>query len=138
MICPENAITMQDRKFENFAHGMALTTDAFLRKFDRENTLFINILTNITIYCDFWEFSTPSLVPDIGIVAGTDITAVDTASLDLIKAENLLPSGLPAGKELLDSGHLFERIHGKDPYVMVNDLAELYGTSTAYSLTEVK
>ena len=139
MICPENAISMEDRKFEDFSRGMAMVTGKFLKKFAPENLLFINFLTNITIYCDCWEFSTPSLVPDIGIVAGEDIAAIDTASLDMIKTENLLPSGLPKGRELLDvDGHLFEKIHAKDPYKMVTFLQEYYDCSAEYGVEEVK
>jgi len=139
MICPENAISMEDRKFEDFSRGMAMITAKFLKKFEAGNTLFINFLTDITIYCDCWEFSTPSLVPDIGIVAGEDIAAVDTASLDMIRTEDLLESGLPKGRKLLDvDGHLFEKIHAKDPYVMVKFLTEYYDCSAEYEIEEVK
>ncbi|MCD6308447.1 MAG: DUF362 domain-containing protein [Candidatus Latescibacteria bacterium] len=139
MICPEKAISMEERTFENFSRGMAMVTAAFLRKFEPEDLLFINVLTNITIYCDCWEFSTPSLVPDIGIVAGGDIAAVDTASLDMIRTENLLPNGLPKGRELLDiEGHLFEKIHAKNPYTMVCYLTEYYDCGTDYEITEVR
>ncbi len=139
MICPEKAITMQNRTFDDFASGMAQVTAKFLGKFKREVALFINILTNITVYCDCWEFSTPSLVPDVGIVAGDDIAAVDTASLDLIKWENFLPSGLPVGRGLGEQdGHLFEKIHGKDPYLMVRLLQDFYDCTTKYELNEIK
>ena len=139
MICPENAISMEDRKFEDFSRGMALVTAAFLKKLGPDNLLFINFLTNITIYCDCWEFSTPSLVPDIGIIAGEDIAAVDTASLDMIKTENLIPNGLPKERKLLDvEGHLFEKIHAKDPYVMVKFLKEYYDCTAEYEVKEVK
>jgi uncharacterized Fe-S center protein len=138
MICPENAITMGERKFADFARGMAKVTAAFLKKFSQENTMFINFLTNITVYCDCWGFSTPSLVPDIGILLGKDITAIDTASLDMIKAEDLIPNGLPKGRVLVEGNHLFEKIHGKDPYLMVRYLTEEYGGRTDYQIFEVK
>ena len=139
MICPEKAITVDDQTFENFAHGMAKVTASFLKKFEPENLLFINILTQITMYCDCWGMSSPALVPDIGIVAGEDLTAVDTASLDMIKAENLLANGLPKNKTLLEGDrHLFERIHGKDPYLMLTLLQKYYDCSTEYEVAEVK
>jgi len=139
LVCPEDAISIENRTFDDFASGMALVTAKFLEKFSRDNLLFINVLTNITIYCDCWEFSTPSLVPDIGIVAGTDLAAVDTASLDMIKTENLLSNGLPVGRELVDvEGHLFEKIHAKDPYLMISLLQKYYECTTKYKLTEVK
>jgi hypothetical protein len=139
MVCPRKAIKMSKRRFEDFSKGMALVTAKFLKRFKPENLLFINVLTNITIYCDCWSLSTASLVPDIGIVAGNDIVAVETASLDLVKTEDLLKNGLPKGRELLTKkGHLFEKIHGKDPYLMVSELKKHYGGSMIYDLKDVK
>lgn len=138
MICPKGALTMEDRQFRDFSQGMALVAAAFLKRFSPENLLFINLLTNITMYCDCWGFSTPSLVPDIGLLAGEDIAAIDTASLDLVKAENLLPSGLPKNRVLGEGAHLFEKIHGKDPYVMLQYLQEYYPCTGQYELVTVR
>jgi uncharacterized Fe-S center protein len=138
MICPSKALTLEDRTFDDFARGMALTTAAFLKKHDPRDMVHINVLTEITIFCDCWGMSTPSLVPDIGIVASDDLVAADTASLDLIKTDDLLPQGLPAGRKLAKGRHLFEQIHGKDPYLMLKYLAELGGGTAAYELTPVK
>ncbi len=138
MICPKGALTMEDRRFHDFSRGMAMVTAAFLKKFAPERLLFINVLTNITMYCDCWGFSSPSLVPDIGIVAGEDIAAVDTASLDLIKVENFLPSGLPKNRTLGEGTHLFEKIHAKDPHIMLRFLQEYYPCTDRYELDTVK
>ena len=82
--------------------------------------------------------STPSLVPDIGILVSDNICAIENASLDMIKTENLLYNGLPKGRELLEGdGHLFERIHGKDPYLMIRELSKMNGQSGKYVLREV-
>ncbi|MFC1504828.1 DUF362 domain-containing protein [Spirochaetota bacterium] len=138
-VCPSGAIRMENRKFQDFSKGMAKITAAFLKKFNPKNILFINILLNITIFCDCWGMSTASLVPDIGILASDDIVSIDIASLDLIKEEDLLEKGLPKGRKLLKKGkHLFEKIHGKDPYLMLDYLHELYGGSKKYTIEEVK
>ena len=139
LVCPAKAITMLDRTFDDFAQGMAITTAKFLGHFDPADRLFINIITDVTLYCDCWGFSSPSLVPDVGILIGDDIAAIDTASLDMIRTEDFIASGLPKGKELNDGeGHLFERVHGKDPYLMVRYLAEYMECSTEYEVEEVK
>ena len=139
LICPTGAIKMQGRKFEDFAKGMALVTSAFLKKFKPENLLFVNFLMNITIFCDCWGFSTLPLVPDIGILSSNDIAAIDTASLDMIKVENFLPNGMPKNRKLLKKGkHLFERIHAKDPYLMIKYLEEIYDCSSKYKIEEIK
>ncbi|MDP2984929.1 MAG: DUF362 domain-containing protein [Candidatus Latescibacter sp.] len=138
MICPQGAVTMEGHQFRDFSRGMALVTAAALKKFAPENLLFINFLTNITMYCDCWGFSSPSLVPDIGILAGEDIAAIDTASLDMIKSENFLPSGLPKDRKLGEGRHLFEQIHGKDPYIMLEYLKEYYPCTSGYELEMVR
>jgi uncharacterized Fe-S center protein len=82
--------------------------------------------------------STPSLVPDIGILAGRDIVAIEQATLDLIRTEDLIPGTLPQGWELGGHGHLFERIHGKDPFAVIEYLHEFGLGSPDYSLTEIQ
>ena len=52
MICKDKALEMPDRRFNDFAMGMAKVTEKFLSNFDPENLLFINVLLNITVYCD--------------------------------------------------------------------------------------
>jgi hypothetical protein len=56
----------------------------------------------------------------------------------MVKHENLMESGLPKGRKLHDEGHLFERIHGKDPYIMLDYLKELRGADREYDLKTVK
>jgi uncharacterized protein len=138
-VCPQKALRMKNALFFDFAQGMALVTAKFLKKYNPENLLFINILIDVTMFCDCWGFTTPSVVPDIGILASEDIVAVETASLDLIKVENFIPQGLPKNRKLMDNqGHLFERIHGKDPYAMVRLLEKEYGGSSKYLMEEVR
>ncbi len=137
LICPAKAISIVGGGYRDFQRGMALTTSAVLKTFDPQNVLFINILTDITIFCDCWGMTTPALVPDIGILAGRDIVAIEQASLDLIRTENLIPGALPKGLALGAQGHLFERVHGKDPYVVVEYLAELGHGSRQYALQTI-
>jgi uncharacterized protein len=137
MICPEKSIKMENRKFTDFAEGMAQVTAAFLHHFKPEQLLFINVLTQITMYCDCWGMTTPALVPDVGILASDDIVGIETASLDLIRTENLLPNGLPKGRALMKTkGHLFEKLHGKDPYEMIRRLQHHYAGNERYELRE--
>ena len=56
---------------------------------------YINVLTAITALCDCWGMTTPALVPDIGIMASDDIVAIERASIDAIKIEDLIPAGIP-------------------------------------------
>lgn len=138
LICPQQALTMVGGRYRDFQRGMALATRAVLDNFPKENRVFINLLMNVTIFCDCWGMTTASLVPDIGILAGRDIVAIEQASLDRIRCEDLIPHSLPAGWELGTRGHLFERVHGKDPHAVVEFLAELGLGDRKYTLREIE
>ncbi len=130
-VCPNEAIVLDSHNNEDFQAGMALATRVVLDLFKPENRFFINLATSMTALCDCWGMTTPSLVPDVGLFASYDIVAIETATLDSIKTENLIPEGIPTGYELGSSGHLFQRLHGKDPYVQIEALArENLGTSS--------
>ncbi|MHB0937942.1 MAG: DUF362 domain-containing protein [Armatimonadota bacterium] len=138
--CPTEAISMEQPgdKFRLFQQGMAAATREALTFFEPGRVLYLSALLNITPLCDCWGFTTPSIVPDVGILASDDIVSIEQAALDLIKAEHLIPGTLPdqlcpPGTE----GHLFERIHGKDPYEQVRQVAAIGLGSTEYELIDV-
>ncbi|MEI6210653.1 MAG: DUF362 domain-containing protein [bacterium] len=138
LICPEKALSMTGGRYRDFQRGMALTTKTVLANFPAQNRIFINMLMNIAIFCDCWGMTTASLVPDVGILAGSDIVAVEQATLDLIRTENLIASALPANWQLGKTGHLFERVHGKDPHAVVEFLEELGMGKRQYTLREIE
>jgi uncharacterized Fe-S center protein len=137
-VCPAGAISLTDSSYYDFQKGLAICTKTVLDVFDPGNVFYINLLIQITAMCDCWGITTPSLVPDIGVMSSWDITAIETASLDQIRYENLNPEGVPAGIILGGSGHLFERLHGKDPYSQIRFLEELGLGSGEYSLEMIK
>jgi uncharacterized protein len=137
LICPEHAISMKGGAYVDFQRGMALTTKAILDTFGPGHVLFINFLVDITVFCDCWGMTTPRLIPDIGILAGRDIVAIEQATLDLIKPEDLIPGMLPEYMRLGSGKHLFEQIHGKDPYVVIEFLAELGHGRRDYRIKEI-
>ena len=138
MACPVKALTRTGNTFQPFQEGLALVTKAVIGEMGAENIFYINVLMNITIFCDCWGMSTPSLVPDIGILASDNLAGIEKATLDLIKTEDLLKSGLPAGRRLRSGKHLFEKIHGKDPYLITGILEKKKLGSRKYKLSEVE
>ena len=129
---------LDSHDYADFQSGMALTTKTVLDTFAPGSVYFINVLTMITALCDCWGMTTPSLVPDIGIMASDDIVAIERASIDAIKVEDLIPVGVPAGMKLGTEGHLFQRLHGKNPYVQLDKL-EACGLGTQeYELVEIR
>lgn len=137
-VCPQGAIAIDAATFGDFQEGMATSTAAVLSSFAPERVLYINLLLHMTYLCDCWGFTTPALHPDVGLLVARDIVAIEQASLDLVSHENLLLLGLPKGKSIGDHGHLFERVHGKDPFVQVRALERHGLGSREYELVEVE
>ena len=136
--CPKGAITIDAGGFRYFQHGMALTTRAALRTFEPGSVLYITVLLHITPFCDCWGFTTPAIVPDIGIVAGDDIIAVETAALDLIKAENFIEGSLTPPLGRAGDGHLLQQIHGKDPYIQIQECFKVGLGDNKYRLAKIQ
>ena len=137
-VCPTKAISLTGATYLDFQKGMALCTKTVLDTFKEGNVFYINLLISITAMCDCWGITTPYLVPDIGVMSSWDLAAIETASLDQIKFEKLLPEGVPEGYKLGKKGHLFERLHGKDPYTQIQFLEEYKLGTWKYTLEMVK
>ncbi len=137
-VCPTGAISLDAHNYVDFQTGMALATKKVLDTFAPGSVFYINFLTNITVICDCWGISTPPLVPDIGVMASRDIVAVERACLDAIKPENFIPDGVPQGLPLGETGHLFERIHGKNPFIQLEELEKQGLGTQSYELIIVK
>lgn len=137
-ICPTGAITVDNHGYEDFQTGLALCTKTVVDTFAPGNVYYINVLISITALCDCWGMTTPSLVPDIGIMASDDIVSIEKASMDAIRIEDLIPVGVPKGMELSGEGHLFQQLHGKDPYLQLQKLVEQGLGSMNYELEVVE
>lgn len=136
--CPTGAITATANQFRDFQTGMALSTKTCLAGYRPEDIYYINFLTNMTVLCDCWGFTTPNVVPDVGVLGGQDIVAIEKASLDLIRVEDFIPDGVPEGYVLGEEGHLFQRIHGKDPFIQLEELERIGMGTPDYELCEIK
>ena len=65
--------------------------------------IYLSFVTNVSPDCDCWSFSDAPVVADIGVLASTDIVAIDQAAYDLVVAATGLPGGrgegMPAGSD---------------------------------------
>jgi hypothetical protein len=136
--CPEHAIRFDDRNIYYFQCGLAAATREVLKHFDPASVLFINVLLGITSFCDCWGFTTPSIVPDIGITASRSIMPVEKASLEMVKEEDFIEGSLPGHVQRRPGpGHLLQQIWGKDPYDQIRAGEEMGLGPSDYELEEV-
>jgi len=137
--CPQQAITIEGDGSERFQGAMARTTKAILDTFEENSVLYINQLTSVTPFCDCWGFSSPSIVPDVGILVGTDIVSVEKASIDMIRNEDLIPGSIPEQMEIADADvHLLQKLHKKDPYLQCVESAKVGLGSMEYTIKEIE
>ncbi|MDR2403719.1 MAG: DUF362 domain-containing protein [Spirochaetaceae bacterium] len=136
-VCPAGAIISTGSSYLDFQQGLALCTKTVLDSFEPGNVFYINLLISITAMCDCWGMTTPSLVPDIGLMSSWDLAAIESASLDQIRYERLNPEGVPTGITLGEKGHLFERLHGKDPYAQIRFIEDFSLGSRDYALEKI-
>jgi uncharacterized Fe-S center protein len=137
-VCPSGAISLGESLYLDFQKGLALCAKTVLDTFEPSNVFYINLLIAITAVCDCWGMTTSSLVPDIGVMSSWDMAAIETASLDQIKIENLNPKAVPGGELAGSKGHLFERLHGKDPYSQIDFIEEMELGKREYELDMIK
>ncbi|MGA1843776.1 MAG: DUF362 domain-containing protein [bacterium] len=61
-------------------------------------TFFINFLIHITPQCDCFDHTDTPICPDLGILASTDVVAIDQASADLVNQSQGIPNTALNGK----------------------------------------
>ena len=136
--CPVHAITIDESSYKHFQEGMARTVKEVLSFFKSKIVIYINVIMDVTPLCDCWGFSTPSIVPDVGIMGSRDFVALEQAAIDSISLKNYIEGSLPDQLSMGKGKHLFERIHGKDPYIQV-DAAEMAKLGTKkYTIVKVE
>lgn len=117
--CPSGAIGISwesetglvQRKMAEFALGALTGKDG---KF-----LGVSFALNITPDCDCYPWSDAAMVPDVGILAGTDPVALDQASYDLVNAQEGLPD-TALGRKGRSAPDKFAAVHqGVDPTVQL-------------------
>ena len=87
---------------------------------------YINVLKNISVDCDCDAHGAKPTCPDLGILASTDILAVDQASIDMVYA---LPEK--------DKYDIVERIESRKGLHQLEYMAELNMGNRNYNLVEI-
>jgi uncharacterized Fe-S center protein len=130
--CSEGVFSLPPQAKERFQLYLAEAAAGVLSRF-RSKVAFINFIQDVTPLCDCVAPSGLPVVPDIGILASTDVVAVDKASLDLI-AQNK-PIGEFAN---FSSSDVLGKINATDSLIQLRAAQELDLGNIAYELKEQK
>ena len=131
-VCPEEAYCSPAGAKERFQIYLAHSASGVLSQFHNK-AAFINFIQDVTPLCDCAAPSGLPVVPDVGILASTDVVAAEKASLDLISKAK--PIGKYAGTVYTD---ILGQIHSTDSLVQIRTAQELGLGSTTYQLREVE
>jgi uncharacterized Fe-S center protein len=127
-LCPEDVYSMPPQAQERFQISLAHAAVGVLSRF-HSKVAFINFVQDVTPLCDCATPSGLPVVPDIGILASTDVVAIDKASLDLIGQSK------PLGKFAnISSPDILGKINGTDSLIQIRTAQELDLGSMEYQL----
>lgn len=111
---------------EEFMERMMESAKAVVDYFG-SNITFINVMRNMSVSCDCeGTAAMPVVTPDVGILASTDICAIDTACVDLVYAMN---------EE--DHKDLVERMESRHGLRQLSYMHELGMGNTRYKLIDI-
>lgn len=130
--CPEGAIGIQWKTEPDAIQEKIVEHVAGAVAGKEGKVIYLSFITNVSPDCDCWHFSDASIVPDIGVLASTDIVAIDQASYDLVKQSRGLSGS--RGEGMAEGSDKFQAITGIDG-TLAMDYAEKHGLgSRAYEL----
>jgi len=130
--CPEKVFSLPPQAKERFQVYLAHAAAGVLSRF-HSKVAFINFVQDVTPLCDCVTPSGLPVVPDIGILASTDVVAIDKACLDLISQSK------PIGKFAnVSSPDILGKINGTDSLVQIRTAQKLDLGNMEYQLKEQK
>jgi uncharacterized Fe-S center protein len=131
-LCPEGVFSLPPQAKERLQVYLAHAAAGVLSRF-HSKVAFINFIQDVTPLCDCATPSGLPVVPDIGILASTDVVAIDKASLDLIAQSK------PVGKFAnISSPDILGEINDTDSLVQIRTAQELGLGNMGYQLKKQK
>ena len=77
--CPYKALSPKVALFDLLlAEGASAVVKAVKKSY------YINVIKDISLHCDCWSGDNEIIAKDVGVLFGSDIVAIDKASLDLV------------------------------------------------------
>jgi uncharacterized Fe-S center protein len=127
--CPEGTINVVWDETTSGLQEKMVEHVAGVLKGKEEKVVYINFITQVSPFCDCYGHNDAPIVPDIGIVASTDIVAIDQASADMVNgAQGFKDTALKSGHE--PGGDKFRGVHASVDWTVQLKLAEEMGLGT--------
>jgi uncharacterized Fe-S center protein len=135
-VCPEGAIRLEKRGKDEFQAALAEGAQAVLSTFEPGKVLYFNFVLEVQPECDCMPVADTPLVQDQGILASTDIVAVEQAALNLIDDGVPLPGSLAEDRGLEAGQRILTEALGVDGQLHIDAAAQVGMGSREYELIE--
>jgi len=134
--CPYGAIATQWKTDANALQEKIVEHVAGALADKQGKVIYLSFVTTVSPDCDCWNFSDAPIVADIGVLASTDIVAIDQAAYDLV---NDAP-GLPGSRanDLPQGSDKFRTVTGVDGTRVLSYAEEMGLGARAYVLKTVE
>jgi uncharacterized Fe-S center protein len=97
--------------------------------------IYLSFVTSVSPDCDCWSFTDAPVIADIGVLASTDIVAIDQAAYDLVVAAPGLPGG--RGEGMPSGADKFQEITGVDGTILMRYAEECGMGTRDYELKQI-
>ena len=134
--CSQVALYIPLERKIQFQKLLTSAASAVVMRF-KDKILYVNFLMDVTAVCDCAPFSGLPIIPDMGILASSDIVAIDKVSLDLVNKANIYPGSILDNKSIESSMSKFLVLHGVDPSIQVYEAEKLNLGSTQSILINI-
>jgi uncharacterized Fe-S center protein len=136
-VCPEGTIQLDKRSMADFQMGLAEAAQAVLKTFEPGKVLYFNFALEVQPECDCMPVADVPVVQDQGILASTEIVAVEQATLDLINSSAPLPGSLAEERGIQEGQRILPEVLGVDGQLQVDAAAQIGLGHKVYELIAV-
>ena len=133
--CPYGAIAIQWKTTPQAIQEKIVEHVAGALAGKEGKVVYVSFVTDVSPDCDCWNFSDASIVPDIGVLASTDIVAIEQAAYDMVTGANGLPGS--RGEGMAAGTDKFTAITGIDGTVAIEYAEEMGLGTRAYQIKTV-
>jgi hypothetical protein len=110
-------ITFEENYFPNAMIAHADAALGALKCFEKGKVGFINCAIDVVPECDCFPWASKAICPDVGIIAGKDLMAVEEATLDLIDKAPISPGSAAEDKGCKIGDDKFQMVNGFSPRI---------------------
>ena len=134
MYVGESTIGFREEYFPYAQIAIADAAKGCMSLFDPAKLNYLTYIQDVAPECDCIPWAGIPIIPDVGIIAGKDIVAMDAATLDLINAAPNMPGSRAAALNLKPGDDKFQAINLTTPLIHLRASEKLGMGSMQYEI----